>query len=146
MHLYEAMFLIDNGKAKDGLTDVRQEIAEAVQRQEGELVNCEKWEERKLAYPVKRQKRGTYVLAHFNAPPDAIARLERAFQLSGSVLRVLITVDEDGPEVVAPRQDRGEFQRGRQGSRPPRRDRPQERTDAPEPAETAPADRSHPAT
>ena len=127
MQLYEAMFLVDGGKARDDLDAVRDEISQTVARQGAELVNCEKWEERKLAYPVKRHKRGTFLLSHFHAPPDAIPRIERAFQLSEVVLRVLITVDEDGSEIVSPspsRSDRpfGDSSRSRSsGGSSPRR-------------------------
>ena len=130
MRLYEAMFLVDSGRAKDNLSAVQEQISETMTRHGAELVNCDKWEERKLAYSVKRHRRGTFLLSHFTAPPDSITRIERAFGLSDAILRVLITVDEDGPEIAPPRPDRDDFRPERGGGRGPRRERRPEREGA----------------
>ena len=106
MRLYEAMFVANSSRAREDLPAIQEEIREALTRHGAELVNCERWEERKLAYPIKRHKRGMFLLSHFHAPTDAIGRIERAFRLSETVLRMLITVDEDGTEIVSPRPDR----------------------------------------
>jgi small subunit ribosomal protein S6 len=99
------MFLVDNAKAKENADSTVAELKEMVGRFNGEIVNCEKWEERKLAYPVARQRRGTYILCHWNGPADAPAKLERACHLAEAVLRVLTVVDEDGVEMPKPRED-----------------------------------------
>jgi small subunit ribosomal protein S6 len=124
LRLYEAMILIEAGKAKSNLEEITEEITKTIERFGGQIVNCEKWDERKLAYPVKRQRRGVYLLSHFTAPSDAIARVERAFGISENFLRVLITRDEDGTDVVPPGPARDEFgmERPERGSRGPRRE------------------------
>ena len=113
MRLYEAMILIETGKAKDDLEGLCQGIRKNLERFGAEVINCEKWDERRLAYPIKHQRRGTYVLSHFNAPPDAVSKIERAFRLSDSILRALITLDEDGSEIVPPGTDREDATGGR---------------------------------
>ena len=105
MRLYETMFLVDNAKAKENVEAVAAELKEMLERFGGEVINCEKWDERKLAYQIVKQRRGTYMLSHWNGPPDAPAKLERACQLSDTVLRVLTVLDEDGIEVPKPRED-----------------------------------------
>ena len=99
MALYEAMFVVDSNKSRQDHDAVVEEINGVVQKGGGEVVNCTKWEERKLAYPLNRHRRGTYYLSHFNAEGEAIGRIERAAQLNETVLRVLVTVDEDGQEM-----------------------------------------------
>ena len=74
MRLYETMFLVDNGRAKDDLDGILAELGEMVARAGGEMVNIGKWDERKLTYEIKHQRRATYVLAHWNGPPDGPAR------------------------------------------------------------------------
>ena len=106
MRLYETMFLLDNAKAKEKTDEVVAELKDMLTRVEGEVINCEKWDERKLAYPIARQRRGTYVLSHWNGPPEAPAKLERVCHLSDTVLRVLTVLDEDGTEMPKPREDR----------------------------------------
>ncbi len=105
MRLYESMFLVDNTRARGDLEGVMAELREMVERAGGEVVNCDKWDERKLAYEISGQRRGTYILCHWNGPPTASARVERQCRLSSLVLRVLNVVDEDGVEVVKPREE-----------------------------------------
>jgi small subunit ribosomal protein S6 len=107
LRLYESMFLVDNARAKEDLDGTVAELREMVERVGGEIVNCDKWDEKKLAYAINGQRRGTYVLCHWNGPPGAPAKLERACRLSALVLRVLNVLDEDGIEIVKPREDHG---------------------------------------
>src|SRR5436309_2970157 len=64
---YEAMFLFP----PPGVVDVEGMIANArgiIERHGGKILFIKKWDERKLAYEVKRQKRGTYVIAFYEGP------------------------------------------------------------------------------
>ncbi len=96
MRLYEAMFVVDSNRSRQDHEKVIEELSAIINKGGGEVVNCDKWEERKLAYPVNRHRRATYYLSHFRAAGDAIPRIERAAQLSDAVIRVLVTLDEDG--------------------------------------------------
>lgn len=90
MNQYEAMFLFDPTFASS------MEVCEAeirrliVERGEGEIILCRKWDERRLAYPVQGRKRGVYVLTYFRIAPDKVVALERDAKLSEDVLRVLV--------------------------------------------------------
>ena len=89
MNTYEAMFLFDTTFGSD-FSKVEQEVGRVMERAGAEIVMCRKWDERKLAYEIKGQKRGCYVLTFFRAEPSKIAGIERDAQLSEPVLRVLI--------------------------------------------------------
>jgi small subunit ribosomal protein S6 len=89
-NVYEAMFLLGPGNAAEpqaGLDLCRGFI----ERHGGKIKVLKKWDERKLAYEVNGQKRGTYVIAYFTAPGTAVGPLERDVKLSEDVLRVLVT-------------------------------------------------------
>jgi ribosomal protein S6 len=86
---YEAMFLlgpIGATEPETGLNMCRQTI----ERHGGKIIVIKKWDERKLAYELAGQKRGTYILAFFNAPGDAVAHIERDVKLSDDILRVMV--------------------------------------------------------
>ena len=100
--LYEAMFIVDSAKAKEDYAKMEGECLGCVTRHGGEIVKSVKWDDRKLAYEIKKIRRGTYILLHFNADPAAITRIERQCALNENVLRVLILVDEDGVETDLP--------------------------------------------
>ena len=66
---------------------------------EAEVLVLRKWDERKLAYPIRGQKRGVYVLAIFKARGTQIANIERDCNLSEQVTRCLIIQAEYMGEV-----------------------------------------------
>lgn len=100
MKKYEAMFLMDGGHAAAHWDERVAEIKGILDRHGCQIIRMVKWDDRRLAYPVKHSKRGTYVLVFYEAPREANVRIERDVQLSENLLRVLIirrekmTVDE----------------------------------------------------
>lgn len=99
MKLYEAMFLVNNNAAKENYEKVEAEVQSCITRFGGEIVNSIKWDDRRLAYEIMKQKRATYIVVHFNADGDSISKIERQCRLSEVILRVLIVADEDGADV-----------------------------------------------
>ena len=74
-----------------------------------------KWDERKLAYEINGQKRGTYIIAYFTGPGAAVGAIERDVNLSEDVLRVLVTnadhlnqkeMEAVEPQPIQPREER----------------------------------------
>lgn len=100
---YEGMFLIDNAHANKDWDAVVKQVHEILQKHNAEIVTSEKWGERKLAYKVKGQKRGTYLLIRFNAPTSAITPIKQDCSLSEIILRSLIIRDL-GLEVPRPEE------------------------------------------
>lgn len=89
MKRYEGMFLFDSSAVRDW-AGIEQEVRRLCDRIGAQLLVCVKFDERKLAYEIRRRKRGTYVLTYFDAPPERIGDLERDVQLSELILRVLV--------------------------------------------------------
>lgn len=87
---YEAMFLIGQSTAAD-LGAVISHIDELLERCGAKLISMAKWDERRLAYEIEKQKRGLYILAYFEAPAQQIAQLDRDTQMSETIMRVLVT-------------------------------------------------------
>jgi small subunit ribosomal protein S6 len=144
---YEAMFLFP----PPGTTDVDGMIGIArgvIERHGGKVLHIKKWDERKLAYEIKHQKRGTYIVAFFTAPGTAIGAIERDVNLSEDVLRVLITdaqhlnqkeMEAVEPQPIQPREERAPWDRPdfNRPMRPDRRDDRGPRRDEAAPAEAA---------
>ncbi len=137
---YEGMFLFP----PPGTVDVDGMMTNArgmIERHGGKILFIKKWDERKLTYEIKRQKRGTYIIAFFEAPGAAVGAIERDVNLSEDILRVLITradhlsqkeMEAVEPQPIQPREERApwdkpDFNRpmrggDRGGDRGPRRD------------------------
>jgi small subunit ribosomal protein S6 len=89
-NVYEGLFIFDSDLYAKGADEVSNQVASIVEQLGGEVLLSRLWDERKLAYPIKGHRRGTYWLAYFRIDPSAIKDLTRQFQLSGSILRFLI--------------------------------------------------------
>lgn len=125
---YEAMFLMDPAIGTD-FESAEAEVRRLLERAEAEVLGLKKWDERKLAYEIRRQKRGLYVLCYFSASPDKIPPLERDAQLSEKILRLLVvrrdrlTQDQvqqslaAAPPPKAPARGSDEWSGGRGGGR-----------------------------
>lgn len=87
--LYEGLFLFPSSASTD-LGSAIDHLKEILDRAETEVVLLKKWDDRKLAYTMRGQKRGTYLLTYFHARPSQIANIERDVTLSEHLIRSLI--------------------------------------------------------
>jgi len=117
LHVYEAMFLFGSGAAAE-LEGAQKTARSIIEKHGGQIIVLKKWDERKLAYELKRNKRGVYIIAYFRAPGSAVAGIDRDVRLSEEVLRAMVTsadhlteeemnAVEPQPIVIVPREDRG---------------------------------------
>lgn len=90
-HLYEGLFLVNLQGIGGEIAAAIEPVREILSRAEADVVHLDKWDERKLAYPVEGQKRGLYVHTLFRAAPPKIGGIERDVNLSETILRVLVT-------------------------------------------------------
>jgi small subunit ribosomal protein S6 len=88
--LYEAMFLIDSAEAAKDWDGIIELITKMLNKIDAQVVLLKKWDERPLAYSIKRCVRGTYILSYFRADGRKITELERDVLLSERIMRALI--------------------------------------------------------
>jgi small subunit ribosomal protein S6 len=125
MPLYENVFIARqdiSGAQVDALADG---FTQLIAEQGGEIKKREYWGLRNLAYRMKKNRKGHYVLFNIEAPAAAIAELERTMRINEDVLRYLtLRVEqlEEAPSPVMqsrgsredrPRRDRDRYDRDR---------------------------------
>lgn len=103
MPIYEGMFLLDPARAAKDWAETEGLVTGVLGRYGAKILIKDRWDERKLAYPVKKQRRGTYLLAYFDAPSTAVSEVRRDLLLTDGVLRFLILAwpaDQAVPEKI----------------------------------------------
>ena len=111
MPLYENVFIARqdiSGAQVDQLADT---FTQLIADQGGEIKKREYWGLRNLAYRMNKNRKGHYILFNIDAPPAAIAELERTMRINEDVLRFMtVRVDafEEGPSVMMQKRDRDE--------------------------------------
>jgi small subunit ribosomal protein S6 len=88
--LYEVMFLIDSAEAAKDWDGIIELVTKMLNKIDAQIISLKKWDERPLAYSIKRCTRGTYILSYFKADGRKITELERDVLLSERIMRALI--------------------------------------------------------
>ena len=100
MRLYEGLFLIDAGRAARDWEGAEADIVAMLEKHGASFRRKDRFDERKLAYPVEGSRRGAYLLAYLDTDPQSIDEIRQDLTLSESVLRFMFTrmAEADMPE------------------------------------------------
>jgi small subunit ribosomal protein S6 len=137
MPLYESVFIARNDVTQAQVDAVADQVAGILTEQGGDVKKREYWGLRGLAYRIKKNRKGHYMLLGIDATPAAMQEVERQLGLNEDVLRVLTlrveAIDEAPSAILSRRGEERDRDRGFRGPRPPgrftsgRRDRGDER-------------------
>src|SRR4051795_9575382 len=94
MRRYELMLVLRPDVADDRAQAVIDRTTRGIVAAGGSIVKVAPWGRRRLAYQIDRYREGSYHIVLFEAPPDALAEMERTLQITEDVLRHLVTRDE----------------------------------------------------
>jgi small subunit ribosomal protein S6 len=127
MPLYEHVFLARQDLAQAQVDALAENATKIITDNGGKVEKTETWGLRSLAYKIAKNRKAHYVMLDLDAPPAAIAELERQSNINEDVIRFLtLKVDEleKGPSAMMRRNERSERgDRGDRGDRGPRGDR-----------------------
>ena len=142
MPLYEHVFLARQDLAQAQVDALAENATKIIEDNQGKVVKTETWGLRSLAYRIAKNRKAHYVMLDIDAPPAALAELERQTGLNEDIIRFMtIRVDahENGPSAMMRRSERDRGDRGDRGGYRGDRDRG-DRGDRPERSERAPRD------
>lgn len=106
INTYEALFLFPQSASAD-LQAAVGHVEEIMSRNKADIIALRKWDERRLAYDIKGNKRGVYFLAYFKADARNLEGIDRDCRLSERLLRSLVTRADHVPaEEIAAHEGR----------------------------------------
>lgn len=111
MRTYELMFIVHPDNAGDAYTAVVDKFKGVLAELNCEMLQVEEWGEKKLAYPILKQGRGSYVLFYFKGAADTVTEIERRMRIDDAIIRFMTVARDEGfepPAQVAPAEETAE--------------------------------------
>lgn len=87
--VYEGMFILDSNRLARDREGLPRELGEIIESVGGHIELSRLWEERRLAYPIKGHRKGSYWITYFRAPTTCVTKLSRQCELKEGILRQL---------------------------------------------------------
>lgn len=88
MNKYESVVIISPSVEEEKVKELSQKFTDIINN-DGKLEKIEELGKKKLAYEVKKNKEGYYVVINFEANPDLIAELERNYRIMDEVIKFI---------------------------------------------------------
>jgi small subunit ribosomal protein S6 len=87
---YELMLIFDALLEDPAIKEELSKITSIIEKDNGKVQSTDIWGVKRLAYPIKHQDNGFYVLLHFNSDVSVLAELDRLNKINDKILRHLI--------------------------------------------------------
>jgi small subunit ribosomal protein S6 len=114
MALYEHLLIARQDISAQQVDALATHLKTIIESEGGKVEKQEYWGLRSLAYRIKKNRKGHYVLLNINSPAKAVHELERQIRINEDVLRY-ITVKVDQFEVSSSKSARREAERKAEG-------------------------------
>ena len=101
MRYYELIYIVSSNVERKKNDQAMKEIGEKIQETGSKIINHIVWGKKKLAYPIKNNTYGTYMLAHYEGGDnDKLREFDSWLKLSDLTIRHMIVKLDEKPDIV----------------------------------------------
>ena len=90
MNIYENVVILNAAISDEEAEAAISKIKDVITGQGGEVLKVDVWGRRKLAYEIKKQKKGLYVLLVYKTPSATVRKLEEFYKVYDTVLKYMV--------------------------------------------------------
>lgn len=94
MNKYESVIIINPSVDEEKVKSLVDRFSELINKS-GKVEKVDTLGKKKLAYEVKKNKEGIYVVLYFEAEPSLIAELERNYRITDEVIKFIVVKVEE---------------------------------------------------
>lgn len=102
---YESVLIARQDLGASQINTLVSELSEVIKKEGGEVVKVDNWGLKNLAYRIKKNRKGYYVLLNIVAPAKAVAEYERLVRLNEDIIRYMTVKVEDFNNEAAEEED-----------------------------------------
>lgn len=84
---YETMLMLNPEVEEERQAEIIDRLRATVEKAKGTVVGNDDWGVKKLAYEIKGQTEGHYIIVTFTAVPTTLAEIERVLGITDDVMR-----------------------------------------------------------
>ena len=95
MRKYEIIFIAQPDLDEENLNSVVEKIKGWITDDKGEVVSVDNWGKKRMAYRIRKQRDGQYILITANMEPASVKNLSQNMRYVESIMRSMITVVEE---------------------------------------------------
>ncbi len=96
MSAYELMYIVKPELDDQAVQQEIEKVGQLIQTNGGQVKKVTPWGKRRLAYTVKDQREGHYVVEEFDLDQAKVAEVERVLRISDTVFRHLLVRQDEG--------------------------------------------------
>jgi small subunit ribosomal protein S6 len=105
---YETLFIVQIDLPIDDLNSIIEQYRAIITGLKGTVIKVEKWGKRRLAYEIKKQSNGNYVLIDFAGKSAIIDELERNFKIDDKILKFMTIMKDANVDLAAIEKEKQE--------------------------------------
>lgn len=106
MNIYENIIILNASLTDEEIEAAAVKIKALITNSDGEILKVDSWGRKKLAYEIKKHKKGFYLLLIFKSAPSVIKKLEDYYKVFDPVIKfMVIKLDKKAVEIVMPKQE-----------------------------------------
>ena len=94
MNKYESVVIINPNLEAESIKAVISKFSDLINT-DGKVNSVEELGKKKLAYEIKKQNEGYYVVLKFEAKPELISELERQYRIADEVMKFIVIKEEE---------------------------------------------------
>jgi small subunit ribosomal protein S6 len=117
MRYYELIYIVSSSVERKKNDQAMKEIGKKIEETGSKIINHIIWGKKKLAYPIKGNTYGTYILAHYQGGDnDKLQEFDSWLKLSDLAIRHMIVKLDEKPDIVKSLEENDADEKGKDKS------------------------------
>jgi small subunit ribosomal protein S6 len=101
---YESVLIARQDLGASQVNSIVEDLSSVIKKEGGEVVRVDNWGLKNLAYRIKKNRKGHYVILNIAAPASAIAEYERVMRVNEDIIRYMTIKVEEFSSVTSDKE------------------------------------------